>query len=486
MADTTIPINTATTNPNPTPKKQLFGGNQEVFANLEKFEQITNPTELLDSDYNFMDEEDASENQTLKEPSINNESSESNYHFDTIDPVLEETTSPTNQHDIMDLDFLDTDPENNTYSDTKYEEESDQSFGSPEWTIIQEPTNVFSAAIAEEVPISEHQEDITNEENLLPSKEINNEQPLAPIFDEVPTFEEEKQTTQDWEEIWEEVTSFTENFSGSPVIDKEEIQDEVQEIEEDFSIAEKPLIDEEEETIEEPIEEVDEEVNTDKENDKDFSKNDENILEQSDWKEEQNNNENIEEKEEIGEIPTDIAIEPLNQDDILAHQAMEADTSPQISKFVQKYHNLLEIANQILELESKLEKEKKSDFELIGNNTEKSMIRYIITQAETTHTPILEIKRIEKDYAKNSESEHILHFYTKEKNYNLMVMIDEFPLYEEHTDLLDPIKAMNVNDKLNKFELLFSEKLKPLQTQRASQKEAEEKEKAFRSIFRNF
>lgn len=34
-----------------TPKQQIFWGNQEAFANLEKFEQISNPT--LDQDFNF-------------------------------------------------------------------------------------------------------------------------------------------------------------------------------------------------------------------------------------------------------------------------------------------------------------------------------------------------------------------------------------------------------------------------------------------------
>lgn len=53
MEDTTVTTN-ATANQTtwtPTPKQQIFWGNQEAFANLEKFEQISNPT--LDQDFNF-------------------------------------------------------------------------------------------------------------------------------------------------------------------------------------------------------------------------------------------------------------------------------------------------------------------------------------------------------------------------------------------------------------------------------------------------
>lgn len=53
MEDTTV-ITNSTANQatwTPTPKQQIFWGNQEAFANLEKFEQISNPT--LDQDFNF-------------------------------------------------------------------------------------------------------------------------------------------------------------------------------------------------------------------------------------------------------------------------------------------------------------------------------------------------------------------------------------------------------------------------------------------------
>ena len=53
MEDTTVTTNSTANQAvwTPMPKQQIFWGNQEAFANLEKFEQISNPT--LDQDFNF-------------------------------------------------------------------------------------------------------------------------------------------------------------------------------------------------------------------------------------------------------------------------------------------------------------------------------------------------------------------------------------------------------------------------------------------------
>ena len=53
MEDTTVTTNSTANQAawTPVPKQQIFWGNQEAFANLEKFEQISNPT--LDQDFNF-------------------------------------------------------------------------------------------------------------------------------------------------------------------------------------------------------------------------------------------------------------------------------------------------------------------------------------------------------------------------------------------------------------------------------------------------
>ena len=53
MEDTTVTTNSTANQAvwTPAPRQQIFWGNQEAFANLEKFEQISNPT--LDQDFNF-------------------------------------------------------------------------------------------------------------------------------------------------------------------------------------------------------------------------------------------------------------------------------------------------------------------------------------------------------------------------------------------------------------------------------------------------
>ena len=53
MEDTTVTTNSTAnqTTWTPAPRQQIFWGNQEALANLEKFEQISNPT--LDQDFNF-------------------------------------------------------------------------------------------------------------------------------------------------------------------------------------------------------------------------------------------------------------------------------------------------------------------------------------------------------------------------------------------------------------------------------------------------
>ena len=53
MEDTTVTTNSTANQAvwTSAPKQQIFWGNQEAFANLEKFEQISNPT--LDQDFNF-------------------------------------------------------------------------------------------------------------------------------------------------------------------------------------------------------------------------------------------------------------------------------------------------------------------------------------------------------------------------------------------------------------------------------------------------
>lgn len=86
MSDTTNPVNTAQGSTPTQVKKQLFGGNQEVFDNLEKFEQLTNPTGEEDVDFAFEDLLDQEEN---AEAPTTQELSENEYHIPESQPTIE-------------------------------------------------------------------------------------------------------------------------------------------------------------------------------------------------------------------------------------------------------------------------------------------------------------------------------------------------------------------------------------------------------------
>ena len=79
MEDTTVTTNSTANQATwtPVPKQQIFWGNQEAFANLEKFEQISNPT--LDQDFNF----------DLEDSFITEENTESDQTKSTENSILD-------------------------------------------------------------------------------------------------------------------------------------------------------------------------------------------------------------------------------------------------------------------------------------------------------------------------------------------------------------------------------------------------------------
>ena len=113
------------------------------------------------------------------------------------------------------------------------------------------------------------------------------------------------------------------------------------------------------------------------------------------------------------------------------------------------------------------------------------MTRYIISLGEND-IPSVMIKKIEKDYARNEENEHTLEFTSEEENSNLVVNVDSFKLYEELIELQDPVKQLQVGDKMKKFAFLFQGKISELEEKYEEVKERKEKMKVFRDIFRNF
>lgn len=170
MADTTNPVNTAQNPVQNQPKKQLFGGNQEVFDNLEKFEQLTNPTGEEDLDFAFedlLDEADPAQS-SLEEseytfPEVN--ASESNPI--SANPGDEEFIIPEAEaqsvqpaENVFEAATQAPMPEPETVSQQK-EEKSDLDYEVP--LADEEETQVFEPLIEEELPeepLPEHEEEV--------------------------------------------------------------------------------------------------------------------------------------------------------------------------------------------------------------------------------------------------------------------------------------------------------------------------------------
>jgi hypothetical protein len=166
---------------------------------------------------------------------------------------------------------------------------------------------------------------------------------------------------------------------------------------------------------------------------------------------------------------------------------MESEPKSELSDLMKKYEELFAMGKSILKLENKIGKEEKSVFEILGNNTEKSMITYEISPLRDEHErATLTLIKTEKDFVRNEESQHTLTFSSQETEKNLLITVDNQLLYEEEKDLQDPVKAMQVSDKINKFSFLFEQRLKELEEEWEKIKAEKERIKPFRDIFRNF
>ena len=171
----------------------------------------------------------------------------------------------------------------------------------------------------------------------------------------------------------------------------------------------------------------------------------------------------------------------------IAALEMESEPKSELSDLMKKYEELFAMGKRILKLENKIWKEEKLAFEILGNNTEKSMITYEISPLRDEHErATLTLIKTEKDFVRNEESQHALTFSSQETEKNLLITVDNQLLYEEEKDLQDPVKAMQVSDKINKFSFLFEQRLKELEEEWEKIKAEKERIKPFRDIFRNF
>ena len=171
----------------------------------------------------------------------------------------------------------------------------------------------------------------------------------------------------------------------------------------------------------------------------------------------------------------------------MAALEMESEPKRELSDLMKKYEELFTMGKKILKLENKIWKEEKLAFEILGNNTEKSMITYEISPLRDEHErATLTLIKTEKDFVRNEESQHTLTFSSQETEKNLLITVDNQLLYEEEKDLQDPVKAMQVSDKINKFSFLFEQRLNELEEEWEKIKAEKERIKPFRDIFRNF
>lgn len=171
-----------------------------------------------------------------------------------------------------------------------------------------------------------------------------------------------------------------------------------------------------------------------------------------------------------------------------AHHQMESEPKSELSNLMQAYTNLFTLGKEILTLQNKIEKATNADFEILGNNTEKSVVRYTISPQLEENGKINSLllhKKIE-DLIHNEVIEHELLFKPEEADKNLTVNINGALLYEENKDLQDPLKATQVLEKINKFNFLFEQKHTELKKKREEIEAEKEKMKAVRDIFRNF
>lgn len=415
MADTNQnPITSANVtqdNQNPEGKKSFFWGNEAVFENLEKFEQISNPTDKdQDFDFSFPNEEQDNKGPELENVSIVSSETDNSEEVPPLQDVwLDGIFQPQQSQEKVDLDPLTA-----LYAQEPESLETNNDPLKGESLSQEENTSVLQEELkSEESPLQSFESEIS--ENSVDAMEIKG--------------------NSDFQEIDFKAEGLEINESHDTETNSEEVRDYNQD---EFSSTY------EQETLDPIAKSEDSEEALDAEN-----------LEKS--------------SEEVA--------------------ALEMETEPEnnFSDLMKKYQELFEMAKRILKLENKIEKGEKSVFEILGNNTEKSMITYEISplKDENQLTSLILTKK-EKDFSRDEEVYHELIFQPQEENKNLIITVDSTLLYEEEKDLQDPVKAMQVVDKINKFIFLFEQRKSELEEKREEIKAEKEKMRTFRDIFRNF
>lgn len=363
---------------------------------------------------------------------------------------FERISNPTDEN--QDFDFSFTDEEQGT-------PEPDQNINDEENTDVLQGAwldTMFTASAPEEKPL-----DPMNTLYDQPDENISSPFEEAWLQVEILPQENENSEEKEAEEEYLPVQSFeNENFEKNSEIPEDQVE-EVQEVSSDEETKEDDSVSSEDTAVEWKENSELEDIS--------FSQSEANISFENE-NDEAVENENMEQSWEQ-----------------MAALEMESEPKRELSDLMKKYEELFAMGKRILKLENKISKEEKSVFEILGNNTEKSMITYEISPLRDEHErATLKLIKTEKDFVRNEESQHTLTFSSQETEKNLLITVDNQLLYEEEKDLQDPVKAMQVSDKINKFSFLFEKRLNELEEEWEKIKAEKERIKPFRDIFRNF
>ena len=363
---------------------------------------------------------------------------------------FERISNPTDEN--QDFDFSFTDEEQGSL-------ESDQNINDEENTDVLQGAwldTMFTASAPEEKPL-----DPMNTLYDQPDENVSSPSEESWLQVEILPQENENSEEKEAEEEYLPVPSFeNENFEKNSEIPEDQAE-EVQELSSDEETKEDDSISSEDTDVEWKEDSESEDIS--------FSQSEANISFENE-NDEVVENENMEQSWEQ-----------------MAALEMESEPKRELSDLMKKYEELFAMGKRILKLENKIWKEEKLAFEILGNNTEKSMITYEISPLRDEHErATLTLIKTEKDFVRNEESQHTLTFSSQETEKNLLITVDNQLLYEEEKDLQDPVKAMQVSDKINKFSFLFEQRLRELEEEWEKIKAEKERIKPFRDIFRNF
>lgn len=363
---------------------------------------------------------------------------------------FERISNPTDEN--QDFDFSFTDEEQGSL-------ESDQNINDEENTDVLQGAwldTMFTASAPEEKPL-----DPMNTLYDQPDENVSSPSEESWLQVEILPQENENSEEKEAEEEYLPVPSFeNENFEKNSEIPEDQVE-EVQEVSSDEETKEDDSISSEDTDVEWKEDSESEDIS--------FPQSEANISFE-------NENDEVVENEK-----------PEQSSEQIAALEMESERDTELSDLMKKYEELFTMGKKILKLENKIWKEEKLAFEILGNNTEKSMITYEISPLRDEHErATLTLIKTEKDFVRNEESQHALTFSSQETEKNLLITVDNQLLYEEEKDLQDPVKAMQVSDKINKFSFLFEQRLNELEEEWEKIKAEKERIKPFRDIFRNF